>query len=198
MTNFDTIKKNLERKRYAVKTFATGSEAAEYLNQELDGLSIGFGGSATLDKLGLYDSLGRHNTVHWHWKQDPDEARLSAMNTDVYLCSANGIAETGEIVNMDGAGNRVAGTLFGHKKVYFVIGRNKITKAYEDAVWRVRNVVSPARAKQMGKNTPCAIKADRCYDCNSEDRVCRGLVTLFAPMMLSEAEVILIDEDYGL
>lgn len=197
MTDFNIVEKNLIEKGYSVKIFSTGAEACEYLNREIDEVSVGFGGSGTLDKLGLYESLASHNTVYWHWKQDPDEARKNAMDTDVYISSANSIAETGEIVNMDGAGNRVASTLFGHRKVYFVIGKNKLVKTYDDAIWRVRNVASPIRAQQMNKKTPCAVKADKCYDCNSKERICRGLVTLFGPMMLSEAEVILIDEDYG-
>lgn len=197
MADFNIVEKNLIEKGYSVKIFSTGAEACEYLNREIDGVSVGFGGSGTLDKLGLYESLNSHNTVYWHWKQDPDEARKNAMDTDIYISSANSIAETGEIVNMDGAGNRVASTLFGHRKVYFVIGKNKLVKTYDDAIWRVRNVASPIRAQQMNKKTPCAVKADKCYDCNSKERICRGLVTLFGPMMLSQAEVILIDEDYG-
>lgn len=197
MADFNIVEKNLIEKGYSVEIFSTGAEACEYLNREIDGVSVGFGGSGTLDKLGLYESLASHNTVYWHWKQDPDEARKNAMDTDIYISSANSIAETGEIVNMDGAGNRVASTLFGHRKVYFVIGKNKLVKTYDDAIWRVRNVASPIRAQQMNKKTPCAVKADKCYDCNSKERICRGLVTLFGPMMLSQAEVILIDEDYG-
>lgn len=197
MADFNIVEKNLIEKGYSVKIFSTGAEACEYLNREIDGVSVGFGGSGTLDKLGLYESLASHNTVYWHWKQDPDEARKNAMDTDIYISSANSIAETGEIVNMDGAGNRVASTLFGHRKVYFVIGKNKLVKTYDDAIWRVRNVASPIRAQQMNKKTPCAVKADKCYDCNSKERIYQNLVTLFEPMMLSQAEVILIDEDYG-
>ena len=122
MGTFDTVKKNLEDRGYAVEVFASGEEAAAYLDGAVDGKSVGFGGSMTLDQLGLYDALGKHNTVVWHWKQDAGPARREGMFTDVYLSSANGLAETGEIVNIDGNGNRVAATLFGHEKVYFVIG----------------------------------------------------------------------------
>jgi len=120
------------------------------------------------------------------------------MQTEIYLSSANALAETGEIVSIDGKGNRVSSTLFGHKKVYFLIGRNKVADTYEKAVWRARNVASPARANQMNAQTPCAKKMDRCYDCSSPGRICRGLVTLWGPMMGAEAEVILINEDLGL
>ena len=195
---FDTVKKNLEDRGYAVEVFASGAEAAAYLDGAVDGKSVGFGGSLTLDQLGLYDALGKHNTVVWHWKQDAGPARREGMFTDVYLSSANGLAETGEIINIDGNGNRVAATLFGHEKVYLIIGRNKLAPTYEEALWRARNIASPKNAQRLGKKTPCAVKGDRCYDCKSPDRICRGLVTLWGPMTGMEAEVLLVDEDLGL
>ena len=195
---FDMVKKELEGRGYTVRTFSSGGEAADYLDAAIDGRSVGFGGSATLDALGLYERLGRHNEVVWHWKQDAAPARRAAMQTEVYLTSVNALAQTGELVNIDVAGNRVAATLFGHEKVYFVIGRNKLAPSYEEAVWRARNVAAPQRARQLGKKTPCAVKCDRCYDCKGPERICRGLVTLWGPMMGMEAEVVLIDEDLGL
>ena len=195
---FDTVKKNLEDRGYAVEVFASGVEAAAYLDGAVDGKSVGFGGSMTLDQLGLYDALGKHNTVVWHWKQDAGPARREGMFTDVYLSSANGLAETGEIINIDGNGNRAAATLFGHEKVYLVIGRNKLAPTYEEALWRARNIASPKNAQRLGKKTPCAVKGDRCYDCKSPDRICRGLVTLWGPMMGMETEILLVDEDLGL
>ena len=198
MTDFTKVQKNLEARGYTVHTFATAAEAADYLDGTIDGRTVGFGGSATLDALGIYDRLEKHNTVVWHWKQEADAARKAAMQTQVYLTSANGLAESGEIVNIDGTGNRVSATLFGHEKVYFVIGRNKLAPTYEAAVYRARNVAAPQRARQLGKKTPCAVKADRCYDCQSPERVCRGLVTLWGPMLGMETEVLLVDEDLGL
>ena len=199
MMKFDTVKQNLEARGYAVRVFSTGKEAADYLDANLDGKSVGFGGSVTLDALGLYERLGKHNKTAWHWKwEDPAAARREAMTADVYLTSVNGLAETGELVNIDGAGNRAAATLFGHEKVYFVIGRNKLAPTYDEAVWRARNIASPQNARRLGKKTPCAVKGDRCYDCKSPERICRGLVTLWGPMMGMEAEVLLIDEDLGL
>lgn len=197
--NFDAVKQNLEKRGYTVRVFSTGKEAADFLDAAIDGKSVGFGGSATLDALGVYEHLGKHNETVWHWKwEDPDAARREAMTTDVYLTSVNALAETGELVNIDGAGNRVAATLFGHEKVYYVIGRNKLSATYHEAVLRARNVAAPQRARQLGKKTPCAVKCDRCYDCKSPERICRGFVTLWGPMMGMEAEVLLVDEDLGL
>ncbi|MCX4370270.1 MAG: lactate utilization protein [Dysosmobacter sp.] len=195
---FETVKKSLENRGFTVHVFSAGQEAADYLDAAIDGKSVGFGGSATLDALGLYERLGSHNQVVWHWRQEDAPARKAAVETDIYLTSVNALAETGELVNIDGVGNRVAATLFGHEKVIFVIGRNKLASTYDQAVWRARNIAAPRRARELGKKTPCAVDCDRCYDCRSPERICRGLVTLFGPMMGMEAEVILIDENLGL
>ena len=126
MADFTQVQKNLEARGYTVRTFAAAEEAAAYLDGAIDGRTVGFGGSATLETLGIYDRLAAHNTVIWHWKQEADTARRAAMGSQVYLTSVNALAETGEMVNIDGVGNRLAGTLFGHEAVYFVIGRNKL------------------------------------------------------------------------
>ena len=196
---FDTVKQNLEARGYTVRVFPTGKEAADYLDAAIDGKSVGFGGSVTLDALGLYERLGTHNRTVWHWKwEDKDAARREALTTEVYLTSANALAETGELINIDGSGNRVAATLFGHEKVIFVVGRNKLAPTVDAALWRARNIASPQNAKRLGKKTPCALKGDRCYDCRSPERICRGLVTHWGPMIGMEAEVLLIDEDLGM
>lgn len=198
MTDFSKVEKNLKDRGFEVAIFKTGAEAAEYLNGKIDGLTVGIGGSSTVADIGLFEKLEEHNTMFWHWKQDADTARKAAMTADVYLTSANALAETGEMVNIDGVGNRISATLFGHKKVYYIIGKNKLAETYEDAVWRARNVAAPQRAIQLKRNTPCTVKGDKCYDCKSPERICRGMTTIFGPMMGMEAEVVLIDEEYGL
>ena len=194
---FDTVKKNLEARGFSVRTFATAAEAAAYLNEAIDGKTVGFGGSVTLQDMGLYELLGSHNEVHWHWVNGQEE-RKTAMGTQVYLSSANGLAETGEIINIDGSGNRVASTLYGHKKLYFIIGRNKLAPTYDEALWRARNIAAPKNAQRLGKKTPCAVKGDRCYDCRSPERICRSLVVLWGPSMSLDTEIVLVDEDLGL
>ena len=198
MTDFAEVECRLRERGYAVRQFATGAEAAAYLDREIDGVTVGIGGSATIRELGLYERLQSHNTVFWHWEQPPREARRSAMMTEVYLTSVNALARTGELVNIDGTGNRTSSMLFGHRRIFFLVGRNKLTADYDSAVWRARNIAAPQRARQLQVKTPCAERADRCYDCKSPDRICRGLVTLWGPMNGMEAEILLIDQDLGL
>ena len=199
--DFTKVKSALEARGFKVSAFPSAAEAARYLNGQIDGVSVSFGGSVTLEQMGLFESLGQHNEVlsHWHVPagKDPAEIRAKAMTTEVYLTSANGIAETGEIVNIDGTGNRVSGMLFGHKKVYFVVGRNKLAPDYDGALWRARNIAAPKNAQRLGTRTPCAARGDRCYDCKSPQRICRGLVVLWEAMKGCETEVVLVDEELG-
>lgn len=197
---FEALKQRLEENGYKVSVFSTGAEAADYLNSEIDGKTVGIGGSMTITQMGLPERLASHNTIcsHWHAEGDPAEAIRQAMTTEVYLLSANAIAEdTGEILNIDGTGNRVSSSLFGHKKVYFVAGKNKISVNYEHALWRLRNVVAPKNAQRLKRNTPCALHADQCYDCKSPERICNALVVFYKKIRSMDVEVILIDEDLG-
>ena len=194
---FETVKKNLEARGFSVSTFSTAAEAAAYLDSAIDGTTVGIGGSMTVQQMGLHEKLAAHNEVHWHWTDGP-EARAKAAHADVYITSANGLTENGEVINIDGAGNRVASTLYGHKRVYFIIGRNKLAPTYDEALWRARNIAAPKNAQRLGKKTPCAVKGDRCYDCKSPDRICRGLVVLWGPSMSLDTEIVLVDEDLGL
>ena len=106
-------------------------------------------------------------------------------------------AETGEIINIDGTGNRVSSSLFGHKKVWFIVGSNKIAPTYDEALWRARNIAAPKNAQRLGVKTPCAVNGDRCYDCKSPQRICRGLVVLWEAIRSCETEVVLVDEPLG-
>lgn len=114
-----------------------------------------------------------------------------------FFTSVNAIAETGEMVNIDGAGNRVAGSLFGHEKVYFIAGTNKIESTLEKAVYRARNVAAPMNAARHNFKTPCAVKQDKCYDCASPDRICCAEIIHLQKMRFIEMEVILINEPLG-
>lgn len=199
MTDFSRVRQNLEARGFRVSVFATAAEAADYLDSAIDNTSVGFGGSVTLEQMGLYERLERHDRVNWHWRPTVDgaDARQAAMTAEHYITSVNGLAETGELINIDGTGNRVASTLYGHKKVWFVVGRNKLASTYEEALWRARNIAAPKNAQRLKRKTPCAVKADHCYDCKSPERICRGLVVLWEAIGSMEMEVVLVDEALG-
>lgn len=198
---YSTVEKNLQDRGYQVICFDTAVEAVKYIDSQIDGQTVGFGGSMTLEQIGLYEVLNKHNTVHWHQHlpegKTSKEVRLEANAANIYISSVNGLAETGEIINIDGNCNRVASIFYGHEKVYLVIGKNKIEKDYDSALYRARNTASPLNAKRFGIKTPCAVKGDKCYDCKSPERICRGLSVLWGKPMTGEFEVILIQEDLG-
>ena len=198
---FTKVAENLKQLGYQVTVCDTKEQAADYLCGQIKDTTVGFGGSMTLREMGLYERLAETNTVHWHWQPQGEtsipQTRVLARDTEVYLASANGLAETGEIINIDGAGNRVAETIFGHKKVYFVIGKNKLAEDYDKALWRARNIAAPKNAFRLKTKTPCAEKGDRCYNCSSPARICRALSVLWCAPMGSQYEVVLVKEDLG-
>ena len=194
MADLVKLQKNLEERGFAVSRFDTAAQAAGYLDAALDGKTIGIGGSITVQEMGLADRLAKHNTVLWHWAGSTTQAAAGAQ---VYLTSVNGAAETGELINIDGTGNRVASGLFGHEKVYFIVGRNKVAPDYDAALWRARNIAAPKNAQRLGRKTPCAAKGDRCYDCKSPERICRALVVYWEKPGSMDMEVVLVDDDLG-
>ena len=199
--DFSVIKNNLEKKGYAVSCFETKEEAALYLTENIKNTTVGFGGSITVKEMDLYNKLAQENTVDWHWVlkdgQTVPMAHKAASEAEIYICSVNGIAESGEIINIDGTGNRVAESIFGHKKVIFVVGKNKIAPDFEKAMWRARNIAAPKNAQRLGLDTPCAVKADKCYDCSSPSRICRGFLVLEGPPNGAEVEIVLVNNNLG-
>ena len=197
MADMEKLRANLEARGFQTSCFDSREEAAAYLNARLNGETIGFGGSMTVQELGLFDTLTTHNTCLWHWTADAPATAAEAA-APVYICSVNGLAETGELINIDGACNRVAATLFGKEKVYFIVGENKIAPDYDAALWRARNIAAPLNARRLGKKTPCALGELKCYDCKSPERICRGLVVLWnKPTGVKQAEVVLVRENLG-
>ena len=192
----------LRKRGYDVSCFETGEDAAAYIDSKIDGFTVGFGDSETIMSLSLYERLSSHNEVYdpKHPREGKgfyDTARI-CLTTEIFLTSVNGIAETGEMVNIDGTGNRVAGSLYGHRKVYFVAGRNKISPNLEEAAQRARNVVAPKNAARHQYKTPCAVHEDRCYDYSSANRICNAQVIYWRKMNHMDMELVLINEDLGL
>ena len=201
MANVQKLMENLQKQGYPVSYYETAAEAAAVLKNTIKGKTIGFGGSCTLRDMGLYELLSEENQVFWHWKQQPiNEARAKANAAEIYMTSLNGVAETGELINIDGDGNRLAATTFGpDKKVYFIIGVNKIAPNFHAAMARAQNIAAPLNARRLNKQTPCALGSEvKCYDCQGPDRICKGM-TVFTRKLggIGEMEVMIINEELG-
>ena len=197
------VKENSEKKGFKVSVFSDAKEASDYLNKEINNTSVAFGGSMTLAEMGLFDTLKTHNELWYHSnaelieKYGREEIFKRAMGADVYISSVNGMSSDGVLINIDGNGNRIASTAFGHKKVYYVVGKNKIEDTFEKAMWRARNIAAPKNAQRLNRKTPCAIKGDKCYNCSSPERICRGILITEAPMSAQETEILLVNENLG-
>lgn len=197
------LKENLVKMGYAVSIFEKKDDARDYLKEKIQNTTVGFGGTITAKEMGLGEALSESNEVIWHWfpreNRTAAEELLAAQNTEIYISSVNGIAVTGEIVNIDGTCNRLASTLYGHKKVYFVIGENKIEDTLDGAIYRARNIAAPLNAKRLNKNTPCAKNKEenKCYNCSSPERICAALTVFWQRPKGQEYEVILIRESLG-
>ena len=197
--NLENLQKNVEARGFSYRYFDTAAQAADYLAGSISGKTVGIGGSMTLLDMGIYERLQEDNDVAWHWKTPGPETLSKAAAAQVYLTSVNGIAETGEIINIDGTGNRVAATLYDREKVYLVAGVNKVAPTYEEALWRARNIAAPLNARRLSRKTPCALKEEmKCYDCKSPERICNGLTVLWRKLGgVKECELVLIGQELG-
>ena len=191
--------KNLKARHFSVQHFASGEEACKYLLGEIKDTSVGIGGSKTVDQLGLYDKLvANGNEVFWHWREPGLETLDKENAAKVFISSANAIAETGEIINIDGRGNRLAGQVYGRKTVNNDAGTNKICPDFESAVVRARTTAAVQNCTRFPAKTPCKID-DKCHDCRSPERVCNAMLVLWGPMMdMGKVEIVLIDEELGM
>lgn len=197
MANMELLKQNLIKGGFAVSHFPTAEEACAYLDGAIDGTTVGFGGSQSVRDMGLFDRLATHNGCWWHWDSQNKRIVPEAEQAKVYICSFNAVSEDGTLINIDGRGNRVAATIAGRDKVYFIVGSNKLAPDFDAALWRARNIAAPLNAKRLGKKTPC-VTTGRCMNCASPERICKTLVVFWEkPPMIGEVEIVLVDEALG-
>lgn len=184
--------------------YAPNREAAlrELLERIPTGAGVGAGGSLTLGQIGALDTL-RARGHEVFYPSNPDapreekiELRRRSMTADVYLTGVNAITADGEIVNLDGTGNRVAATCFGPGRVIYVVGINKLCFDLEEAISRVRNFAAPANSMRLKLDTPCA-DTGFCHDCDSPQRICNRLV-IHLRAGRGEHSVIIVGEPLGL
>jgi len=163
---------------------------------------VGVGGSVTLREIGVVEALERRgNTVYQHWREglspkEREEIRRKQLTSDVFLTSSNAVTEKGELVNIDGAGNRVASMIYGPGEVIVVVGVNKIVKDLEQAIDRARNVAAPMNCRRLGLKTPCA-ENGKCEDCDSPSRICRVLTIMERNPSGGNVMVLVVKESLG-
>jgi L-lactate utilization protein LutB len=199
----ETCVKNLKKHGFDAHLVASADEAKKLILGMISGYeTFGFAGSDTTRSIGVLEELqAAGKTIYDHWQQglsreEDLDIRLQQGRSDCFLCSANAVSATGEVVNVDGVGNRTNGMTFGPKKVVVVAGMNKVTQDLDTAVGRIRDVAGPMRAKSLNMETPCA-ETGQCSDCNVPQRICRITTILHRKPMLTDVSVVLINEALG-
>ncbi|HQH43204.1 MAG TPA: lactate utilization protein [Syntrophorhabdaceae bacterium] len=199
---FRTIKA-LESNFFKAEFFSNrDSLLTQILKDIKPGEKIGFGGSVTIRELGIVERLKEKDAIALdHWKEGLEpheiaEIRMAQLTSDLFLTSANAITENGEIINIDGIGNRVNAMTFGPKKVIIVAGINKIVPDIEAAIDRIKRVAAPMNAKRLNLPLPCA-ETGHCHDCNSDKRICRIISILVKKPSQTDISVYLINEELG-
>ncbi len=163
---------------------------------------IGVGGSLTVRGLGILERLEAQGyTLYDHWKpgltkENILELRKSQMTSDLFLSSSNAITLNGELVNIDGIGNRVNSTNFGPEKVILIAGYNKIVEDVQEGIRRIKDVAAPLNARRLNMDVPCA-KVGKCVDCNSPNRICRVIVIHERKPSLTDIFIIIVGEELG-
>lgn len=193
--------KALKKNGFKARYFEDSKSAAKTLLEEISVTDkVGIGGSMTIKELGLPDALlQRGNTVYFHWLETTpegmDNARRNASTADVYLTSTNALTEKGQLVNIDGTGNRVSAMVFGPKKVYVVCGINKLVDDVDGAIKRIKDNAYK-NARRLNLKTPCAI-TEKCNDCDSPQRMCNVTTIIEKKTNKIDIEVMIIGESLG-
>lgn len=183
---------------------ATPQDAFDYIVAEAaDARNVGFGGSMSVAGLGVEARLREqgkeilnHNNPALS-REERLEIMRSQLTCDLFLSGCNALTLSGELVNIDASGNRVAAMFFGPAKVIVVAGRNKLVEGTtQDAIARVKGRATPPNAKRLNFNTPCA-RTGFCSNCNSPDRICRVTTVIDRKPRWTDLRVLVVNADMG-
>ena len=195
----------LKRRDFNAHYVENQDKAREMILKEVPpGATVGVGGSVTIRGLKVLEALkarGHKIFDHWEVPRDPrDESfivRRAQQTSDVFLASTNAITLEGQLVNIDGAGNRVNALAFGPKKAIVVVGINKIAANLDSALRRIKEVAVPLNCRRLNISPPC-IQAGKCVDCRVPQRTCRITTIIeWKPPFFSDYLVIIVGENLG-
>lgn len=198
-----TVIKNLEKRNITGHYCDAKEDAVQAIKSLIpEGSEVSWGGSATLDEIRIKTALadGNYKINDPMKATDPAEGlklRKAALQADVFLSGLNAVTMDGEIVNIDGRGNRVSAILFGPDKVILIAGANKIVLDEKDAVDRIRSDACPPNALRLGLKTPCALTG-MCQECLIKgNTICSHIVTTRFSMTEGRMHVVLVNETLG-
>lgn len=199
----EKIIENMKKRQMEGYYCATAAEASELaMSFVKPGMTVSNGGTMTATDMGILDALKHRNDITFLDRRDavsPEEVTElyhRSFDADCYFMSTNAITREGELVNIDGTGNRVACLIYGPKNVIILCGMNKVALDVNDAYLRVKNIASPPNAIRLGRKTPCAATG-KCGDCFSPDCICSHTVVTRRCAIPGRIKVIFIGEELG-
>lgn len=194
--------KNLKSRHFDAYYCADKQEAlSKALELIPEGASVGWGGTMSAMEIGLQDAVRAGN----YWAIDRENAKnqeeklrmsMECFFADVFLTGANAMSIDGQMVNIDGTGNRVAAIIYGPETVLVIVGMNKVCDSLEEAIKRAREVASPMNMQRFMKDTPCAVTGV-CGDCKSEGCICNQIVITRHCRPVGRIKFIVVGEDLG-
>ncbi|MCR5284578.1 MAG: lactate utilization protein [Treponema sp.] len=197
-----TIIKNLQTRKMEGYYCESAGDAKRKLAELLSGSvkSVAYGGSMTIDDNGfksVVEENGHELIVRENYKspEEVKELKSKQVNADVFLMSTNAITLDGELINIDGRGNRVSFLIYGPESVIVIAGMNKVVANVEDGLRRVRNIATPPNCIRLNKKTPCSVTG-KCGNCFTES-ICSQFVITRMSMIPGRIKVILVGEELG-
>lgn len=197
-----TVIKGLEKRQMEGYYFKTAKEAVEQIMKMIPaGSCVSWGGSTTLSQSGMMDALQAADLERIDRSAAASPAEKKALErksfaADYYFMSTNAITADGELVNIDGNGNRVAALIYGPDHVMILAGMNKVAADVATAIARVHTAAAPPNAMRLNLRTPCS-QTGVCKNCLSQDCVCAHTVVTRFNRHIGRIKVFLIGETLG-
>ena len=187
----------LRRRKFEACVFENSAAAVADICARITGKAVGLGGSISVKEIGLGDEMPKHAAqVFGHEPGGAGADERNSLTADIFIASVNGLSQDGQVVNIDGTGNRIAATCFGPKELFWVVGKNKIVPTLEDALARAKQT-AVRLAAFYGRNTPCG-KTGKCEECLSLECVC-SVTTIHRKRPTGlKVTVYLINEELGM
>ena len=194
--------KNLKSRHFDAYYCATKEEALEKaLSLIPEGSTVGWGGTVTCQQIGLIDAVraGNYKALDRDTYKTPEEREelmRRCLLSDTFLTGANALSLDGQMVNIDGNGNRVAAIVYGPKQIIVVAGMNKVEDTLEAAITRARTVAAPMNQQRFQLPNPCTATG-ACADCKSETCICNHILVTRHCRPVGKIKFILVGEDLG-
>lgn len=196
----EILVKNLIKRHFDAYYCDTAAEALEKALALIPaGASVGWGGAMSAQQIGLIDAVnaGNYRTIDRDQYEDRDQAMRECLLADVFISGANALSLDGEMVNIDGNGNRVAAIVYGPKSVIVIAGMNKVMDSLEDAITRARTVAAPMNQQRFLLDNPCTATGT-CADCLSKTCICNQILITRHCRPVGRIKFILVGEDLGM